>query len=93
MTSLPRREALKSAAMALGLLTLGGAAAAAQGSGLKFEIYKDSKGGFRWRLKASNGRVIGSSGEAYKAKADCRNGIELIRKGAATATIEEQVSP
>lgn len=31
----------------------------------KFEIYR-AKDGFRWRLKASNGRIIAESGEAYK---------------------------
>lgn len=45
----------------------------------KFEIYKDKRGEFRFRLKASNGQVILAS-EGYKAKASCRNGIESVRK-------------
>ena len=56
---------------------------------MTFEIYKDAKGEFRWRLKATNGQIIGTSGEGYVAKADCKHGIELIQKNAATATIED----
>ncbi len=52
----------------------------------KFEVYKDKKGEFRFRLKASNGEVI-ATGESYKAKAGCLNGIESIKKNAADAEI------
>ena len=45
----------------------------------KFEIYKDKKGEFRFRLKAGNGQTILAS-EGYKAKASCSNGIESVRK-------------
>lgn len=92
MTTIPRRTALKMAAAAVGLLALISNPAtvlANQGTSLKFEIYKDTRGGFRWRLKAGNGRVIGTSGEGYKAKADCRSAIETIKRGASTASIEE----
>lgn len=34
---------------------------------LKFEIYK-GKDGFRWRLKASNGKILADSAEAYSRK-------------------------
>ncbi len=52
----------------------------------KFEVYKDKKGEFRFRLKAGNGEII-ATGESYKAKAGCLNGIESIRKNAADADI------
>jgi uncharacterized protein YegP (UPF0339 family) len=29
----------------------------------KFEIYKDTKGEFRWRLKSANGQTIATGGE------------------------------
>ena len=47
----------------------------------KFEIYKDKKGEFRFRLKASNGQAILAS-EGYAAKSGCTNGIESVRKNA-----------
>ena len=47
----------------------------------KFEVYKDKAGEFRFRLKARNGEII-ATGESYKAKASCLNGIDFIRRNA-----------
>lgn len=55
----------------------------------KFEIYKDKKGQFRWRLLANNNQVI-ASGEGYTTKAACKNGIESVRKNAPKAEIKDQ---
>ena len=52
----------------------------------KFEVYTDKAGETRFRLKASNGEIIGV-GESYKEKASCLNGIESIRKNAADSEI------
>lgn len=60
------------------------------GMAMTFEVFKDAKGEFRWRLKATNSKVIADSGEGYKAKADCLAGIKLLQDGAAKATIEEK---
>lgn len=57
--------------------------------GLTFELYKDAKSEFRWRLRAANGVVIATSGEGYKAKADCTHAIDLIKEGAAKAKVIE----
>jgi uncharacterized protein YegP (UPF0339 family) len=56
----------------------------------KFELYKDAKGEFRWRLVASNGQAIANGGEGYKTKESARNGIESVKKNAPTAPIEEK---
>ena len=56
---------------------------------LKFETYEDNEKKFRWRLKATNGQTIATSSQGYKAKVDCENAIELIRKGAASATVAD----
>ena len=34
----------------------------------KFELSKDKKGEYRWKLVASNGQAIASSGEGYTTK-------------------------
>lgn len=47
----------------------------------KFEIYKDKRGEFRFRLKAGNGQNILAS-EGYTAKVGCTNGIKSVRKNA-----------
>jgi uncharacterized protein YegP (UPF0339 family) len=54
----------------------------------KFEIYKDKKGEFRWRLRADNNQVI-ATGEGYSSKASCKNGIESVKKNAGKAKIED----
>lgn len=36
-----------------------------------FEVYQDKRGEYRWRRKASNGRIVGAACEGYKSKADC----------------------
>lgn len=59
---------------------------------LSFELYKDSKDEFRWRLKAANGQQIGMSSHGYKAKADCMKAIDLIKMGAAKAKVDDQSS-
>ena len=57
----------------------------------KFEVYQDSRGDYRFRLKAGNGQVI-AIGEGYKSKKSCMNGIESIRKNAPDATLHDQTA-
>ena len=52
----------------------------------KFEMYTDSAGKYRFRLKAPNGEVI-AVGEAYESKSGCKNGIESIRRNAPKAEV------
>ena len=54
----------------------------------KFEIYKDKKGEFRFRLKATNGETI-ATGESYPTKAAASKGIASIKKNAPIAPIED----
>ena len=54
----------------------------------KFEVYTDKAGEFRFRLTATNGQII-ATGEGYKAKAGCMNGIESVKKNAPDAAVEE----
>ncbi len=52
----------------------------------KFELYTDKAGEYRFRLKATNGQVIGVS-EGYKTKASAENGIESVKNNAPDAEI------
>lgn len=54
----------------------------------KFEIYRDKKGEYRFRLKASNGEPILAS-EGYTAKSGCKAGIDSVRKNVANAEITD----
>ena len=53
-----------------------------------FEVYEDKAGGFRFRLKAPNHLIIAAS-ESYENLNGCMNGIEVVKRIAADAPIEE----
>lgn len=56
----------------------------------KFEIYSDKAGQFRFRLKAKNGQVIAVS-EGYTSKANCKNGIQSVKKNSVNSPVIEPV--
>jgi uncharacterized protein YegP (UPF0339 family) len=58
----------------------------------KFEIYKDAKGEFRWRLKSGNGQVIASGGEGYTSMSGVKNGIAAVQRDAAGASVDDQAT-
>lgn len=57
----------------------------------KFEIYLDQAKKHRFRLVASNGKIIATS-ESYNSKRGCKNGITSIIRNAPGARIEEVTS-
>lgn len=54
----------------------------------RFELYKDKAGEYRFRLRAKNGKII-LTGESYKQRAGCLNGIASVRKNAPSPLGEE----
>jgi uncharacterized protein YegP (UPF0339 family) len=94
MTTLTRRSALAAFAAAAGLRIPSASfgfddPSPDQRPALRFELYRDSRRLFRWRLKAANGRILGTSSEGYTAKSDCRTAIDRIREGASTAALDD----
>ena len=75
------------AAVAAGLAGL----SLAQDGRLKFETYKDKAGEYRWRLKAANGAILATPGQGYKAPADARNGIELVKKSGTDTSLKYEL--
>jgi uncharacterized protein YegP (UPF0339 family)/large-conductance mechanosensitive channel len=53
----------------------------------KFQIYEDTAGKYRFRLRADNNKII-AVGEAYEKYASCMNGIKSIQKNS-KAPIED----
>jgi len=45
----------------------------------KIELYRDGRGEWRWRLRASNGRILVDSGEGYRRRASVHRAIECTR--------------
>jgi len=52
----------------------------------KFELFKDVRGEYRFRLKAGNGEIIATS-EGYKSRAGAENGIESVKTNAPSAPV------
>ena len=45
----------------------------------KLEIYRDGRSEWRWRLKASNGRIVADSGEGYCRRSSARHAAARVR--------------
>lgn len=54
-----------------------------------FEIYSDSGGSYRWRLKAANGATVATSGEAFSSKSAAQDAARNVKSNAGDATIGE----
>lgn len=54
----------------------------------KFELYRDKRGQFRFRLRSRNGKIIAVS-DNYSSKSAALIGLESVRKNAADAALEE----
>jgi uncharacterized protein len=46
---------------------------------MHYVYYKDAKEEWRWRLKASNGRIVADSGERYTTDRECLADIERVK--------------
>jgi uncharacterized protein YegP (UPF0339 family) len=57
---------------------------------MKFVIYKDTGGKYRWRLVAGNGQTVASSGEAFGSQSNARRAAENVKDNAGSATIEDE---
>ena len=53
--------------------------------GKGFEIYEDETGGWRWRLRASNGELVAISEQGFSSKSGVVKGLDVVRRNAAAA--------
>ncbi len=56
---------------------------------MKFTIYKDSAGEFRFRIIASNGNILASS-QGYNQKQSAKEAIASIQQRAADAEVVDE---
>lgn len=54
-----------------------------------FVVYKDSRGEFRWRLKANNHEIV-ATGEGYIQKQSAINAVNWVKTNAVYAPIQDQ---
>lgn len=53
-----------------------------------FHTYSDASGQWRWRLIATNGRIVADSGESYSSLFACREAAQRVKDNAGSATID-----
>jgi uncharacterized protein YegP (UPF0339 family) len=56
---------------------------------MRYYIYKDIGGYWRWYLEAGNGKKIANSGEGYFNKQDCLHAISLVSTSASALVYEQ----
>lgn len=55
---------------------------------MKFQVYQDKRGEWRWRLRHQNGNILAMSSESYKAKDSCMKCIENV-KNSSSASVDD----
>jgi uncharacterized protein len=78
------------ASLAVGLSGLSSATAKPDDAKLKFELYKDKAGEFRWRLKEGD-TILATAGQGYGAKADAKSNIASVQKSATDDKMKYEV--
>lgn len=46
----------------------------------KIEVYQDKSGDYRWRMIASNGRIMADSSEGYTRQTNCIKAMVKVAK-------------
>lgn len=57
---------------------------------MRFEVYRDERKEWRWRLIAVNGKKVAVSGEGYHNYGDMMDTIMLIRAGVGMAYLDSR---
>jgi uncharacterized protein YegP (UPF0339 family) len=47
--------------------------------GIRFVVFEDAAGEWRWHLRAGNGRLVACSGEGFKRKANAVKSARWVR--------------
>lgn len=55
---------------------------------MRFELYRQADGDWRWRLRATNGNVVADSAEGYRRREDCERGVALVKSSADAPTVD-----
>jgi uncharacterized protein YegP (UPF0339 family) len=53
----------------------------------KFEIFRDVRGEYRWRLRSADGQVFALGGEGFRTKASAQSAISAVKHEAPTASV------
>lgn len=54
-----------------------------------FQIFRDSRGDWRWHLRADNGRIVADSGEGYASRRNAKRAIGTFVDDVQAMTLRE----
>jgi uncharacterized protein YegP (UPF0339 family) len=54
---------------------------------MRFAVYKDNAGEWRWRLLGANNHRVAESSEGYKNQSDCIDIIKVIKGAVASVPV------
>lgn len=57
---------------------------------MRFVIYQDAAGDWRWRLVDRNNEIVADSAEGYDSKSNARRAVQNVRSECGGAEIEEE---
>jgi uncharacterized protein YegP (UPF0339 family) len=55
---------------------------------MTIQIYQDTRGEWRWRAVADNGRIVADGAEGYDSKANAERAALTLQTGLVTAEID-----
>ena len=58
---------------------------------MKYQLFKDRRGKWRWRAKAKNGRIVACSGECFWKKGNARRAVETFHQRTYEAEVTDEV--
>lgn len=56
---------------------------------MKYTLYQDKTGEYRWRLKHANGNILATSSEGYSSRAAALKCIENVKNSGDAEVVEE----
>jgi len=59
---------------------------------LRFSVYKDADGQYRWKLTGKNNRIVADSGEGYHNEADALSGVILVMSATAETAVVDRTA-
>ena len=57
---------------------------------MRFIVYRDKKGGWRWRLVAGNGNVVADGAEGYATAGNARRAAKRMRRDMSAVPVEDK---
>jgi len=59
-----------------------------EGTLMKFTVYKDKAGEYRWRLVHANGNILATASEGYSSKASALKCIENVKNSGTAEVVD-----